>query len=128
MPEIAINQEPTNKKQADKKPESSALLKTGTASAAITTNLIDPKEVGHNIYILAHQLSRHNEELAALLNPDTIKEPNMTKTALEFYRAHTANIEVSNNLLNLTTFFFRLFVPTVKWKESFSQSTTFAHI
>jgi hypothetical protein len=71
-------------------------LKTAPTQAAATSNLIDPKEVGHNIYILAHQLSRHNEELSGLLNPDNIKEPSKTKTALEFYRSHTANIEVSS--------------------------------
>ena len=28
-----------------------------------------PKEVGHNIYILCHQLAQHNKELAALMKP-----------------------------------------------------------
>lgn len=57
------------------------------------TTIVDPKEVGHNIFILAHQLSRHSEELALLLNPDNTKNE-MTRTALIFYRDHTAQIEV----------------------------------
>lgn len=62
---------------------------------SMASNLIDPKEVGHNIYILAHQLSRHNEELSSLLNPDNIKEEDSaTKAALEFYKSHTAMIEI----------------------------------
>jgi hypothetical protein len=69
VPEIAINQEPANKKIIDKKPEAWPLLKTGPTQPTVTTSMIDPKEVGHNIYILAHQLSRHNEELSSLLNP-----------------------------------------------------------
>jgi inositol 1,4,5-triphosphate receptor type 1 len=33
---------------------------------------VSPKEVGHNIYILCHQLAQHNKELAALLkSPNT---------------------------------------------------------
>uniref|UniRef100_A0A182UY18 Inositol 1,4,5-trisphosphate receptor n=1 Tax=Anopheles merus TaxID=30066 RepID=A0A182UY18_ANOME len=32
---------------------------------------VSPKEVGHNIYILCHQLAQHNKELAGLLKIDT---------------------------------------------------------
>ena len=31
---------------------------------------INPRDVGHNIYILAHQLARHNRELAEMLRPE----------------------------------------------------------
>lgn len=58
------------------------------------SSLVDPKEVGHNVYILAHQLARHNEELNKLLNVNNASEEK-TKAALEFYKAHTAQIEVS---------------------------------
>ena len=33
--------------------------------------LASPREVGHNIYILCHQLAKHNKELAALIKPST---------------------------------------------------------
>uniref|UniRef100_A0A182YMW4 Uncharacterized protein n=1 Tax=Anopheles stephensi TaxID=30069 RepID=A0A182YMW4_ANOST len=32
---------------------------------------VSPKEVGHNIYILCHQLAQHNKELAGLLKIDS---------------------------------------------------------
>ncbi|KAH3893899.1 hypothetical protein DPMN_018051 [Dreissena polymorpha] len=50
-----------------------------------------PKAVGHNIFILAKQLSQHNKDLAALLKPcgDLYGDQ-----ALEFYAKHTAQIEV----------------------------------
>uniref|UniRef100_A0A8C7CKH3 Inositol 1,4,5-trisphosphate receptor n=1 Tax=Oncorhynchus kisutch TaxID=8019 RepID=A0A8C7CKH3_ONCKI len=50
-----------------------------------------PQNVGHNIYILAHQLARHNKELQALL-----KTYGEGDEALEFYAKHTAQIEVSH--------------------------------
>uniref|UniRef100_A0A1I7YYU4 Inositol 1,4,5-trisphosphate receptor n=1 Tax=Steinernema glaseri TaxID=37863 RepID=A0A1I7YYU4_9BILA len=56
-------------------------------------NLVDPKEVGHNIYILAHQLARHNEQLATYLDPANHKDA-ITKAALTFYRQHTAQVEI----------------------------------
>ncbi|KAK6033878.1 hypothetical protein COOONC_28617, partial [Cooperia oncophora] len=55
---------------------------------------VDPKEVGHNIYILAHQLSRHSPELAQCLDPDDDTKSPQTKNALEFYKKHTAQIEI----------------------------------
>lgn len=59
-----------------------------------------PKEVGHNIYILCHQLAQHNKELALLLKGSN--EGNLgdekTNQALSFYQSHTAQIEV--NFLN----------------------------
>uniref|UniRef100_A0A4W5QAV0 Inositol 1,4,5-trisphosphate receptor n=1 Tax=Hucho hucho TaxID=62062 RepID=A0A4W5QAV0_9TELE len=48
-----------------------------------------PQNVGHNIYILAHQLARHNKELQALL-----KTYGEGDEALEFYAKHTAQIEI----------------------------------
>ncbi|VVC34830.1 Hypothetical protein CINCED_3A015582 [Cinara cedri] len=33
---------------------------------------VSPKEVGHNIYILCHQLAQHNKELAGLLKPNSL--------------------------------------------------------
>lgn len=58
---------------------------------------VSPKEVGHNIYILCHQLAQHNKELAVLLKPsDTNADPS-TNQALIYYNHHTAQIEVSNN-------------------------------
>lgn len=56
---------------------------------------VSPKEVGHNIYILCHQLAQHNKELAALLKP---RENSGTEAknnkALSYYATHTAQIEV----------------------------------
>uniref|UniRef100_W5K2W7 Inositol 1,4,5-trisphosphate receptor n=1 Tax=Astyanax mexicanus TaxID=7994 RepID=W5K2W7_ASTMX len=47
-----------------------------------------PRNVGHNIYILAHQLSRHNKELQLLLKPSGEDQ------AVECYTKHTAQIEI----------------------------------
>ncbi|XP_065090609.1 inositol 1,4,5-trisphosphate receptor isoform X2 [Ochlerotatus camptorhynchus] len=79
---------------------------------------VSPKEVGHNIYILCHQLAQHNKELANLLKIDTysaattnnesrsgitIPPPVPASTskantkmnqALLFYQTHTAQIEI----------------------------------
>lgn len=54
-----------------------------------------PKAVGHNIFILAHQLSQHNKELASLLKP-TGKDI-YGDQALDFYAKHTAQIEIVRN-------------------------------
>uniref|UniRef100_A0A8C5XKS6 Inositol 1,4,5-trisphosphate receptor n=1 Tax=Microcebus murinus TaxID=30608 RepID=A0A8C5XKS6_MICMU len=50
-----------------------------------------PRNVGHNIYILAHQLARHNKELQSMLKPGGQVDGD---EALEFYAKHTAQIEV----------------------------------
>ncbi|CAH2268508.1 jg26696, partial [Pararge aegeria aegeria] len=52
---------------------------------------VSPKEVGHNIYILCHQLAEHNKELATLVraSPSGPAAP-----ALQYYRTHTAQIEI----------------------------------
>ncbi|XP_075250121.1 inositol 1,4,5-trisphosphate receptor-like isoform X7 [Convolutriloba macropyga] len=52
-----------------------------------------PRQVGHNIYILAHQLSQHNKELATYISPEHSKnEPD--RAALDYYASHTAQIEI----------------------------------
>ncbi|VDD89339.1 unnamed protein product [Enterobius vermicularis] len=58
-----------------------------------TSTLVDPQEVGHNIFILATQLSRHDEELKLMLDPENCKDQ-MTRTALAYYNKHTAQIEI----------------------------------
>lgn len=79
---------------------------------------VSPREVGHNIYILCHQLAQHNKELAALLKPSECVERNLsnstsavasttgsanssseiskTNAALQYYATHTSQIEVSH--------------------------------
>lgn len=54
---------------------------------------VSPREVGHNIYILCHQLAQHNKELAALLKPTDGTDPK-THQALLYYASHTAQIEI----------------------------------
>ncbi|XP_046882482.1 inositol 1,4,5-trisphosphate receptor type 1-like isoform X8 [Hypomesus transpacificus] len=49
-----------------------------------------PRNVGHNIYILAHQLARHNKELQVMLKPGSSEGDE----ALEYYAKHTAQIEI----------------------------------
>lgn len=82
---------------------------------------VSPREVGHNIYILCHQLAQHNKELSSLLKPsdtiDTIasnltsapssgttpnpsSEISKTNIALQYYATHTAQIEVSMIQMN----------------------------
>nr|BAN82187.1 hypothetical protein [Ovophis okinavensis] len=53
---------------------------------------ISPKDVGHNIYILAHQLSRHNKVLQHMLKPGA--DPEEGDEALKYYANHTAQIEI----------------------------------
>ncbi|KAM7308325.1 inositol 1,4,5-trisphosphate receptor type 1 isoform X2 [Ixodes scapularis] len=54
---------------------------------------VSPKEVGHNIYILCHQLAQHNRDLAALLKPHESPDCK-TAQALQYYASHTAQIEI----------------------------------
>jgi len=56
---------------------------------------VTPKEVGHNIHILCHQLAQHNRELASLQKPTEGGDPR-TNLALQYYANHTAQIEVWN--------------------------------
>ncbi|XP_067324977.1 inositol 1,4,5-trisphosphate-gated calcium channel ITPR2 isoform X3 [Anolis sagrei] len=53
---------------------------------------ISPKDVGHNIYILAHQLARHNKALQHMLKPGS--DPEEGDEALKHYAKHTAQIEI----------------------------------
>ncbi|KFV71476.1 Inositol 1,4,5-trisphosphate receptor type 2, partial [Dryobates pubescens] len=53
---------------------------------------ISPKDVGHNIYILAHQLARHNKTLQQMLKPGS--DPEEGDEALGYYANHTAQIEI----------------------------------
>ena len=57
-----------------------------------------PRAVGHNIYILAHQLAKHNSDLAQALRPD---QSLSGSEALQFYKKHTAQIEVRLFLLRV---------------------------
>jgi len=58
---------------------------------------VSPRDVGHNIYILAYQLSKHNKELAAALK---VEEGHETESkhqidrAVEYYSRRTAQIEI----------------------------------
>ncbi|KAG9342304.1 hypothetical protein JZ751_016806, partial [Albula glossodonta] len=54
---------------------------------------ITPKDVGHNIYILAHQLARHSKVLQQRLRPGLYLD-NEGDEALKFYANHTAQIEI----------------------------------
>uniref|UniRef100_A0A670IXZ2 Inositol 1,4,5-trisphosphate receptor n=1 Tax=Podarcis muralis TaxID=64176 RepID=A0A670IXZ2_PODMU len=53
---------------------------------------VSPKDVGHNIYILAHQLARHNKILQHMLKPGS--DPEEGDDALKHYANHTAQIEI----------------------------------
>lgn len=57
-------------------------------------------QVGHNIYILCHQLAQHNKELATMLKPSEQNnaDPKINK-ALQYYATHTAQIEVLEFLI-----------------------------
>uniref|UniRef100_B3P2E7 Inositol 1,4,5-trisphosphate receptor n=1 Tax=Drosophila erecta TaxID=7220 RepID=B3P2E7_DROER len=62
---------------------------------------VSPREVGHNIYILCHQLAQHNKELASLLkaseDPQSASFDAKTSQALMYYATHTAQIEIVRN-------------------------------
>ena len=62
-------------------------------------------QVGHNIYILCHQLAQHNKELAALLKPSDSNSDPKVNQALKYYASHTSQIEVSACIL-----FFILYI------------------
>ena len=56
---------------------------------------VSPKTVGHNIYILCHQLALYNKDISALLQANIDTMEHKTVEALHFYSSHTAQIEVS---------------------------------
>ncbi|GAB6029930.1 hypothetical protein CHUAL_005626 [Chamberlinius hualienensis] len=55
---------------------------------------VSPKEVGHNIYILCHQLAQHNKEMASILNLSLERSDSKLQEALRYYSSHTAQIEI----------------------------------
>uniref|UniRef100_A0AAQ4R0F6 Inositol 1,4,5-trisphosphate receptor n=1 Tax=Gasterosteus aculeatus aculeatus TaxID=481459 RepID=A0AAQ4R0F6_GASAC len=60
---------------------------------------IKPRDVGHNIYILAHQLARHNKILQQSLNwglarGSCVDPDNEEDEAVHYYANHTAQIEI----------------------------------
>ncbi len=65
---------------------------------------VSPREVGHNIYILCHQLALYNRQIGALLRPGPATSDAVaaaadaadakTAEALRFYNSHTAQIEL----------------------------------
>nr|XP_012788828.1 unnamed protein product [Sorex araneus] len=55
-------------------------------------DVISPKDVGHNMYILAHQLARHNKLLQQMLKPGPDADDG--DEALRHYANHTAQIEI----------------------------------
>ncbi|KAK7590916.1 hypothetical protein V9T40_002529 [Parthenolecanium corni] len=57
---------------------------------------VSPREVGHNIYILCHQLAQHNKDLKALLKPSEVSDSKV-KEALRHYYTHTAQIEIARH-------------------------------
>ena len=54
---------------------------------------VSPKEVGHNIYILCHQLALYNKEIGQVLK-NIHSGDSKTAEALRYYSSHTAQIEV----------------------------------
>ncbi|KAF8372924.1 hypothetical protein PRIPAC_79353 [Pristionchus pacificus] len=88
LPEISVNASGTVSIKEDTKFDD-RLLKEESSST-----IIDPREVGHNIYILAHQLSRHSNELAACLDVNDESKDEQTREALLYYKQHTAQIEI----------------------------------
>eukprot|EP00062_Callorhinchus_milii_P022695 gi/632980746/ref/XP_007907206.1/ PREDICTED: inositol 1,4,5-trisphosphate receptor type 2 isoform X2 [Callorhinchus milii] len=59
----------------------------------ISEDQLSPMDVGHNIYILAHQLSHQNKALQQMLKPGT--DPlDEGDEALRYYAGHTAQIEI----------------------------------
>ncbi|CAH0562339.1 unnamed protein product [Brassicogethes aeneus] len=64
---------------------------------ASVEDIVSPKDVGHNIYILCHQLAQHNKDLAALLKPADFATDQKMHKALMYYANHTAQIEIVRN-------------------------------
>ena len=69
------------------------LARKSKAEEAELDGSVSPKEVGHHIYILAHQLSQHNRALEELLKLGA--SDSYTDQALDYYAKHTAQIEVN---------------------------------
>eukprot|EP00095_Tigriopus_kingsejongensis_P011560 maker-scaffold768_size100864-snap-gene-0.9 protein:Tk11560 transcript:maker-scaffold768_size100864-snap-gene-0.9-mRNA-1 annotation:"inositol -trisphosphate receptor" len=58
---------------------------------------VSPKVVGHNIYILCHQLALYNKDIGLLLKPNVEMMDAKVLDALKFYNSHTAQIEVNRH-------------------------------
>jgi len=59
-----------------------------------TEETVSPKTVGHNIYILIHQLALNNHDIKALLSTSIDSTDPKVTEALTYYRGNTAQIEV----------------------------------
>lgn len=73
---------------------------TTSKSNASSTQLVEQngkavREVGHNLYILAHRLSKYNKELNKLLNqPRRDDQFTRSMEALDYYSSRTGQIEI----------------------------------
>uniref|UniRef100_A0A1I8B146 RIH_assoc domain-containing protein n=1 Tax=Meloidogyne hapla TaxID=6305 RepID=A0A1I8B146_MELHA len=90
-PEICLSSNGNNNLNNKQLFEENNKIKENVTS--IQNALVDPKEVGHNIFILAQQLGRHSKELFWNLCPENAKDENI-KNALTFYQKHTGQIEI----------------------------------
>ena len=61
---------------------------------------MSPKVVGHNVYILAYQLAKHNKELTEILKVEETEDATSDNPALDYYSKHTAQIEVNGLLFD----------------------------
>ena len=61
---------------------------------------VSPKTVGHNIYILCHQLALYNKDISSLLQANLDTMDPKTVEALHFYSSHTAQIEVMRRVFH----------------------------
>ena len=68
---------------------------------------VSPRMVGHNIYILIHQLALYNKDIGSLLRTSALDpaDPKVAE-AFSFYRSHTAQIEVLRSDRNLEQIVF----------------------
>ncbi|CAI5448230.1 unnamed protein product [Caenorhabditis angaria] len=90
LPEINVDATGTVSIHDDKK--SISLLDEKYNEDELTS--VDPREVGHNIYILAHQLAIHDSELEVWLDGNDEKKDIITREALNYYKDRTAQIEI----------------------------------
>lgn len=67
---------------------------------------VSSRLVGHNIYILCHQLAIYNKEIGFMLKPQPDTMDVKTVEALMFYGSHTAQIEVNRSDRNLEQIVF----------------------
>uniref|UniRef100_A0A673CNX3 Inositol 1,4,5-trisphosphate receptor n=1 Tax=Sphaeramia orbicularis TaxID=375764 RepID=A0A673CNX3_9TELE len=99
---ILYKMRPTELVDVMKEAYAEGLVREGNEDSA--GDQIKPRDVGHNIYILAHQLARHNKTLQQSLRPGTVLGSgsamdlnNERDDALHFYAKHTAQIEIVRN-------------------------------